>query len=43
MKYWLMASYKINEIKKVENNLLNQKFIAKKQQEYDKLTSYINE
>tara|TARA_B100000780_G_scaffold12523_1_gene8483 strand:+ start:203 stop:679 length:477 start_codon:yes stop_codon:yes gene_type:complete len=27
MKYWLIASYKINEIKRVERNLLNQKFI----------------
>ena len=26
MKYWLIASYKINEIKRVESNLLNQKF-----------------
>jgi transcription antitermination factor NusG len=26
MKYWLVATYKINEIKRVENNLLNQNF-----------------
>ena len=26
MKYWLVATYKINEIKRVEANLLNQEF-----------------
>ena len=26
MKYWVIASYKINEIKRLEVNLLNQKF-----------------
>ena len=26
MKYWLVATYKINEIKRAENNLSNQKF-----------------
>ena len=26
MKYWLVATYKINEIKSVESNLINQSF-----------------
>ena len=26
MKYWLVATYKINEVKRVERNLLNQEF-----------------
>lgn len=26
MKYWFIASYKINEIKRLEQNLINQKF-----------------
>ena len=26
MKYWIVATYKINEIKRVESNLLNQNF-----------------
>ena len=26
MKYWIVATYKINEIKKVESNLINQNF-----------------
>ena len=26
MKYWHVATYKLNEIKRVETNLLNQKF-----------------
>ena len=26
MKYWLVATYKINEVRRVESNLLNQKF-----------------